>query len=220
LYFPLLNYHTSRTFAIAFIVEGDCEYDCFPGFVSKILGYETSLPIANARGIGNIVNNLDELLLLLVKSNKPKKIIITLDLKDALEQRMARNCIELKEKVENSAQRWLRNQEFGSLVESLPHEVVVVIADKTYDAWLCSDVEGLKRCPLINPSKITSAYSNVDCEIPNPIIWLKDKCISNIDLKSRRHRKEIAKSINPSIGKDHSRSFRKFYKEVINCRIY
>jgi hypothetical protein len=197
---------------LGFIVEGHCEFEAIPSFVGKTLGF-FNFPMHNAKGIGNIIKNLDMELLLLIKNHKPKNIIITLDASDAIKEGLCNSCVELKEIILESARNFVENQKNGSLV--LPQNIVVVIADKTYDTWLCSDLEGLKTCQLIDSIKITESFINVDKEIASPSSWIKSKLKKTANPKNRRHRKIIASSIRPDVGKNFSPSFAKFIREVI-----
>ena len=196
---------------LALIVEGYCEYDSYPSIINKIIG-PCYCPISNAKGIGNITKNTGVELLKLIKVFKPKKIIITLDYREALREKLVKDCIELKDLVMNNCNKFMEDQENGSL--TLPEEIVIVIADKTYESWLCADYESLKTSELINETLITEEYINVDIEIPNPNKWLKSKLNDNIDLKSKTNRKKLSNVMNPEIAKENSRSFRKFYEEV------
>ena len=197
---------------LGFIVEGHCEFEGIPSFVGKILGY-FHFPIQNAKGIGNIFKNLDNELLLLVKNYSPRNIIITLDGIDAIDQGFCKTCVELKEIVLESAYKFIESQKNGSL--QLPENIIVVIADKTFDTWLCSDTEGLKTCDLIDSTKVTEVFTDVDQEIPFPASWIKSKLIKTANIKNRRHRKKLASSIRPEIGRNFSASFDKFIREVI-----
>jgi hypothetical protein len=197
---------------LGFIVEGHCEYEGIPSFVGKILGY-FNFPIHNAKGIGNIIKNLDKELLFLVKNYKPKNIIITLDGSDAVDQGVCDTCTELKDLVIESADEFIVNQANGAL--QLPDNIVVVIADKTFDTWICSDTEGLKTCDLIDSNQIDEVFFNVDQEILSPSNWIKSKLIKTANPKNRRNRKKLASSIRPSIGQRFSPSFDKFIREVI-----
>lgn len=195
----------------AFIVEGYCEYDTFPSFYSKILG-QCYIPISNAKGIGNITKNTGDELLKVIKLLKPEIIIITLDYREALKEKLVESCVELKEKVLKNCEEFVKSQENGNL--TLPKEIIIVIADKTYESWLCADYEGLKTNELINEKLITEQFENVDIEIPNPNKWLISKLKENVDLKSKANRKKIATSLRPEVAKNNSRSFNKFYREV------
>ena len=196
---------------LALIVEGYCEYDSYPSIISKIIG-SGYYPISNAKGIGNITKNTGDELLKLIKLFKPKKIIITLDYREALREKLVNNCVELRELVTANCKQFLTNQQNGSL--TLPEEIVVVVVDKTYESWLCADFESLKSSDLINEELITESFENVDLEIPNPNKWLNDKLHENVDLKSKTNRKKLSSIMNPEVAKENSRSFRKFYEEL------
>ena len=79
---------------LGFIVEGHCEYESIPSIVSKIHGY-FNFPIINAKGIGNIIKNTNDELLYLVKHFAPRKIIISLDYREAEREGLVTNCVEL-----------------------------------------------------------------------------------------------------------------------------
>ena len=198
---------------LGFIVEGHCEYDSIPSIVSKIEGH-FNYPIINAQSIGNIIRHTNKLLLDIIKTYSPEKIIISLDYKDALRQGIVKSCIELKDIVKNNAQEFIASQSNGTLI--LPNEIVVVIADKTYDSWICADYENLKQNDLFDATKITENFSNVDEEIDNPCTWLESKLKSKVDLKSRAYRKKVVKTLRPEFAIQKSRSFRKFHKEICN----
>ena len=112
---------------------------------------------------------------------------------------------------------FMQTQQSGSL--TLPEEIVVVIADKTYESWICADYENLKNNDLFDSDKITETYQNVDAEIPNPCIWLQSKLKKKIDMKSRANRKKVSQTLRPEIAALKSRSFRKFHKEVTNINV-
>lgn len=201
---------------VAFIVEGHGEYDTFLSFASKILG-PVYFPISNAKGIGNIIKNTGDELLKVIKLCKPEKVIITLDYREALRENLVNDCIELKEKIYANCSQFIESQKNGSL--QMPSEIIVIIADKTYESWLCADFEGLKNNSLINSELITETYQNVDDEIPNPNSWLKSKLKSGTDLKKKANRKQIASTMRPDIASQNSRSFRKFYKEIMKINV-
>jgi hypothetical protein len=204
------------SYPAAFIVEGYCEYDTFPSFYTNILG-PCYIPISNAKGIGNIMKNTGDELLKVIKLLKPEIIIITLDYREALKEKLVENCVELKENVLKNCENFIESQKNGSL--TLPKEIIVVVADKTYESWLCADYEGLKTNDLIDETLITEEYDNVDIEIPNPNKWLNSKLKEDIDLKSKANRKKIASTVRPEVAKENSRSFEKLHKEISKINV-
>lgn len=203
------------SYPAGFIVEGHCERDSLLSFISKIIG-KYYFPISNAKGIGNITKNVDKELLLLCKA-KPQKVFVLLDYREAKKEGLVNDCIELKELVQNQCDSFVKSQKNGTMY--LPDEIKVIIVDKTYESWLCSDYEGLKSNDLINEALITESFTNVDLDIPNPSKWLKSKLYNDIDLKNRANRKLISQTIRPEIAKENSRSFRKFYEEVLKINV-
>lgn len=208
--------HFNMNIPLALIVEGYCEYDSYPSIINKIIS-PCYCPISNAKGIGNITKNTGDELLKIIKLFKPNKIIITLDYREALRENFVDNCIELKELVVNNCNQFLESQQNGNL--TLPDEIVVIVADKTYESWLCADYESLKTSDLINETLITEEFENVDLEIPNPNKWLNSKLKEDVDLKSKTNRKKLSSIMNPSIAKDKSRSFRKFFEEISKVNV-
>ena len=196
----------------AFIVEGQCEYDSMLSFICKIHGCHVYFPISNAKGIGNIIKNTSDELLWVIKAHEPKKIIITLDYREAYREGLVSNCVELKELVKQKCDQFIESQENGSL--NMPDEIIIIIADKTYESWICADYEALKTNELFDSRKITETYQNVDEEINNPCDWLLSKLKTKVDLKSRQYRKAVSKTLRPDFAYKKSRSFRKFYDEV------
>ena len=199
---------------LAIIVEGHCEYDSFPSIISKIPNTPYYVPIINAGGIGNIMKNVHEQLLAMIKIHSPRKIVITLDYRDALKENLVENCIELKNMVTQKCQNFIDSQLNGSLI--LPNTIVVVIADKTFESWVCADIISLKNNENFNSELITEDFQNVDIEIPNPNQWLVSKLNTDIDIKNRRNRVKIYKAIDPIVAREKSKSFDKFYREVTN----
>lgn len=199
---------------LGLIVEGHCEYDSLPSIISKIPNTPSYVPIVNAGGIGNIIKNTDEQLLALIKLCNPKKIIITLDYRDALRDGHVSNCIELKNKIIDKCTNFMSNPAHAAL--NLPQNITVVIADKTFETWICADLDSLKNNEFFNPKLITEEFVNVDLEISHPAKWLESKLKKNADIKNRRNRVKIYKKINPEIARLKSRSFDKFYREASN----
>ncbi|WP_026897097.1 DUF4276 family protein [Daejeonella oryzae] len=199
---------------LGLIVEGHCEYDSFPSIISKIPNTPYYVPILNAGGIGNIIKNVHEQLLLMIKTHSPRKIVITLDYRDALRENLVQDCIELKNIVSQRCQEFIDSQQNGNL--NLPNSIVVVIADKTFETWVCADIISLKDNDNFNADLITEEFENVDIEIPNPNQWLESKLAKDIDIKNRRNRVKIYKGINPNVAKEKSKSFNKFYREITN----
>ncbi|MFC4740366.1 DUF4276 family protein [Flavobacterium ponti] len=202
---------------LALIVEGHCEYDSFPSIISKIPNTPHYVPIINAGGIGNIMKNVHEQLLAMIKIHSPRKIVITLDYRDALKENLVQDCIELKNMVTQKCQEFVESQLNGSL--NMPNNIVVVIADKTFESWVCADFISLKNNENFNSELITEEFQNVDIEIPNPSQWLTSKLTTDIDIKNRRNRVKIYKSIDPIVAREKSKSFDKFYREVTNTII-
>lgn len=196
------------------IVEGDCEYDCYPSFISKITDYPTYVPMLNCGGIGSLIVNLEEHLLDIVRGFAPETIIITVDLKDAIDQKFVSDCSQLKELLHRKSLEWLERSKTTKIKKDLPKNISIVIVDKTYETWLIADMVGLASCDLIVSDKLDETFENVDTEITSPSGWLKSKLCENIDPKSKRYRKQIGKCINPIRGEHFSRSLKKFCKEV------
>jgi hypothetical protein len=201
---------------LGLIVEGHCEYDSLPSVLSKIPNTPFYTPIINAGGIGNIMKNVEEHLLSLIKLHSPKKIVIVLDYRDALKEGLVKDCVELKNLISEKCQKFIQSQQNGSL--QLPENIVVIIADKTFETWICADLISLAQNPNFNPELLVEEFENVDLQIENPCQWLNKKLLTDIDIKSRRHRVTIYKALNPEIAKEKSKSFNKFYREVTNTR--
>ncbi len=88
---------------IGFIVEGTGEYNAYPSLVSRILAVNNlHLPIVNSGGCGTIYRNLGRLLSNLILTYHPLNIIVTVDLIDAIKQKMHKNCEELRLALESN----------------------------------------------------------------------------------------------------------------------
>lgn len=205
---------------LGFILEGHGEYETIPAFTCKILGSGEYLPRVNCGGIGSLFKNIEEHLYDLIRTYSPKNIIICFDLKDALEfkndkekRKLFTSCINVISFLNNKIDAWIKeHKKFNNLI--FPNNISIVVAVQTFDSWLISDIEGLKNCELIDETKITENFNNVDVEVSNPLKYLNSKCKNKIDIKKRRNVKKIVHCINTEISLTKSRSFLKFYKEV------
>lgn len=196
----------------AFIVEGSCEYVTYYSIVSKIIGGPIYFPISNAQGVGNIVKNTERELENLLKVCCPRVVIITLDLDDVLDQKLANNCVELIEMIKRNFESFISQYKLSN--NCYPEECRVIVVDKCHETWICADLDGLKRCQLIDETKIDEDFINVDKEIHNPKKFLESKLHVPQNIKKRNCQKLLISNLNPKEASKNSRSFRKFYKEI------
>jgi hypothetical protein len=204
---------------LGFVVEGDGEYQSLRSLLSRGLGIDArDVPIANAFGCSNLATRLEDFLRDLVKSRHPQNVIITVDARDFRGNVALGDCCALKEHLQRRADLWLLDCEQNGLFLPLPLTVQVIVQDPAFEGWLISDLEGLRRAVDVVTVEEGVEWSNVDKDVANPGLWLKQRLRPGIRLKDPSLPKRLAKHLHPPRMAHTSRSFRKFWKEV--CLIY
>lgn len=196
---------------VGFIVEGHGEYNCYPSLFCKISNCNGfKIPILNAGGCGSIIKRLDEQLNDFLQAESPESIIITVDLKDALHQRLAKDCEDLMEKLSESISKWRISAENDSRLHPLPNHIACIIQVRKFESWVISDTEGLKRADLVH----ANAEQILDVEsICEPTNWLRSILKGQNNIKSPQFAKKLVSALDPLVMKQHSQSFEKFYLE-------
>lgn len=198
---------------LGFVVEGVCEYQAFQSFVRKgVAAGHGQLPIANAWGNGGLRKRLEEHLIDVIKVNHPYVVIVALDLRDALAEGNYADCAELRVHLQDRVDGWLEQMRAGGKLSPLPDRIVVVIQSPLFEAWLTADPTGL----LAKNGKSYDGpeYEDVDTEIGDHFRWLSQRVPGGYS-KSAGRVQTLAKSLNPHAMARQSRSFRKFWKEVL-----
>jgi hypothetical protein len=198
---------------LGFVVEGVCEYQSFQSFVRKgVSAGHGLLPIANAWGNGGLRKRLEEHLIEVIKVNHPYVIIVALDLKDALAEGKHTDCAQLRVELQARVDAWLKQTGEGGKLAPLPDRIVVVIQAPVFEAWLTADPAGLHA--KSGKKYQGPEYNDVDTEIKDHVHWLSQR-VSGGYSKSAGRVHPVAKSLNPHVMAQSSRSFRKFWKEVL-----
>lgn len=199
---------------IGYIVEGDGEYNCYPSLFCRIVEIKTAqIPIVNAGGCGTIIRRIDEQLNDLLVSSKPLSIIITVDLEDVLQQKLANSLSDLTNRLQESINSWKVSANYNSRIKPLPTHIKTIIQIKKFESWLISDIEGLKNEGLIVKNKVSN-IDNADI-YPKPSEWIKTNLA--IDVKKPKNAKKVISALRPDIMRIHSQSFNNFYEESKNA---
>jgi len=198
---------------LGFIVEGQGEYNCYPSLVFRILqSHGFRLPIVNAGGCGNVVRNLPSQLRSLVLAFHPREVIVTVDLRDVLKQRLFRDCAELTTALAEEASTWLDSALTDPRLQPLPARIAVVIQIQEFESWFIADCSALRRSGFLRADP--PDFSNVDNEIEDPVSWLREFLTPTFDVKNPMHARSLVSALNPSSIRALSPSFDKFAREV------
>lgn len=198
---------------IGFIVEGHAEYHCYPSLVCRIVNSKGfPVPRVNARGCGNIVRRLADQLKFLVLAHHPYHVIITLDLKDVLDEGLYGTCAELLVSLEDQARDWLDNSQADPRLHPLPERIIAVVQVQQFESWIIADCQGLRGSGYLavdDPQPL-----NVDEEVSEPIAWLRTRTSPGRYQKNPRCARAVISCLDPDTIRVNSRSFDKFYREV------
>jgi hypothetical protein len=200
---------------VGFIVEGVCEFQSFECFIRKgVAAVYGRLPIVNAWGNGGVRKRLEEHLVQVVRASHPVVVIVALDMRDALEEGAYASCAELRADLQVRADAWLAGIDASSVLRPLPQRIVVVVQAPLFEGWLTADPAGLHG--HTGKRSVLHHYENVDESIRSPGTWLNDR-LPNGFTKSPILVLAIAKALHPARMAIRSRSFRKFWKEVVQA---
>ena len=200
---------------IGFVVEGVCEYQSFESIIRKgISAAHGRLPLANAWGNGGLRKRLEEHLVEVIKVNHPVVIIAALDMRDALAEGNYTGCAELRMELQERADRFLRNTKGSATLHPLPLRAVIIVQTPAFESWLTADPLGLQSVLSKKPN--VAGIRNVDEEIQNHRLWLA-KHVSGGYSKSPAQVHRLVKNLHPARMARHSRSFAKFWKEVVGA---
>lgn len=200
---------------LGLIVEGDGEYSTFPSIINRLISTRgTFIPIQNARGIGNIIRNIEGFLDDIVIARKPKSVIVTFDLRDALKNIKYDTCQSIKKDFLKRCKQWLSNRKNNQKFQPLPDNIEVVIQIQTFETWLIADTQGLSNHECFCNKIAEIKWTNVDNEVINPMKWIEQKQKKSFNSKNPNAiKRAFGYCCLNNISKC-SRSFRKFKKEV------
>ena len=199
---------------IGFVVEGRGEYDCYPSIVSRILSAKGfKLPRVNAGGYGNIVRHLGDQLNALVLADSPFHVIVTVDLKEVLDEGLYNTCAQLCASLEKQAQDWLANARHDSRLHPLPDVITVVVQIQKFESWMIADTAGLTSSGYLATG--TPQLDNVDQQVCNPATWIGQHVLPGKDLKNPKCARHVVASLDIDTMKAHSPSFDKFRRQVL-----
>jgi len=200
---------------IGFIVEGHGEYNCYPSLVCRIVqGSGFSVPRVNAGGYGRITRHLPDQLRDLVLAHHPYHVIITLDLKDVLDAGLYGSCGELRTDLEHQAREWLASSHEAPRLQPLPERISVVIQVQKFESWMIADIGGLRQAGYLGVEEAQPV--NVDDHVTDPTSWLRARMLPGLNHKDPRCAKKVISCLDPRVIRVNSRSFDKFYREVLS----
>jgi len=203
---------------VGFIVEGTGEYLAYGNIVRKgVRAAHGKLPIVNSYGCTALLHDLEQSLVDLTLAHHPVTIIVTLDMRDPIQAAIFPDCLSLRTALQDRADRWLAEAiQNGVPTGPLPDTVRIVIQVQTFESWLVADAEGLRRAPPIRKNFAGHACSDVDSEL-EATTFLKDSCKRPTNLKHRDFVLQLSRCIKPQRAAASSRSFRKFWDEVVKA---
>lgn len=199
---------------IGFIVEGHGEYKSYPTLLCRILNASLEVPCINTRGFGGITSNLEEHLTDIAITSSPYCIIVTIDLCDAIENGVCRNCAELLDILDGKVDKWFDNINEDDRIQYPPERVKTVIQIQNLETWLISDPESLSQVDWMDICIQNCEWDNVDDDISNPKSWIKERCNPDINFKKPRIVSEIFANHDHTIMAENSNSFDKFLREA------
>lgn len=200
---------------IGFVVEGVGEFHAYQPIVRKgITAAHGQIPIANAFGNGTIRKSLEDKLIEVVKTGYPVVVIVTLDVRDALADPRYDHCADVRRDLQDRADRWLDEMRRHGTLVPLPERIVVVLQAPAFEAWLISDFDGLQAYGLKRGAERYSC-EDVDTGIRQPKRWLEQNLSGGFN-KRPQEVVRVVKALHPIRMERSSRSFRKFWKEVLN----
>jgi hypothetical protein len=201
---------------IGFIVEGEGEFYCYPSLVCRVLDKRgLYCPVVNAGGYGNIIRHLDDQLTSLTLRCNPCNVIVTVDLKDALDRGLCNDCADLRVCLEQQACNWLLAAMRDSRLAPLPDRIKIVIQVPKFESWVIADVDHL--CSSGHIAITEYQLPDVDSQIANPAQWLKERLAPRVSLKNPKHAKEMISKLDPNVMRQNSASFDKFCRETTAC---
>jgi hypothetical protein len=202
---------------LGFVVEGQGEFNCYPSLVCRVVDASGfAIPIVNAGGYGNITRHFGDHLGHLALAYHPYHVIVTMDLKDALEAGLYESCESLRAHLEEQARDWLRRARQQPRLCPLPERIVAVIQVQKFESWMIADIGGLRESGYLAVDE--DQPPDVDQQVTDPAAWLRGRTLGGLNPKNPRCAKQVISCLDPVIIRVNSRSFDKFRREV--CASY
>lgn len=201
------------TVPLGLIVEGAGEFHALPNLIRKAFPVPYApLPVVNAGGIGNIISNLEQLLVDLVRLHHPCRVIITLDMVDVVGSFFT-SCATLRLSLEDRCRTWLATQAGNFGLHPLPEAIATVVQTPAFEAWLMAGCESFQAAGMTVPSFVPHGFNDVDAASINHRDFLHRSLVGGYR-KRPSEVSRLSKTIDPLLASKSSRSFRKFMKEV------
>lgn len=197
---------------IGFVVEGHGEYYCYPSLCARIMGCHLHVPRANAIGCGSISRNLHEHLTDLCIASHPLHVIVTVDLKDLIDQSLFRDCVDACTTLKSMADEWMERARSDKRIDPMPDSITIVVQIHKFESWFLADIEALKAAGYLIKDAVE--FNDVESFSGDPYSYLMSHMCSGGDLKSPDTAKELISVIRPDHMRSNSRSFDKFFREV------
>ena len=200
---------------LSFIVEGHGEYESYPSIVASVLGITgLHVPILNARGVGGIISDLEQHLDDLVTLHHPFGVVVTLDLRDVLDQGLYDTCAATREDLMDRISEWAADRAGRSRFDPMPDHVGVVLQIQCLETWWMADPHALLGCGAFEFDVADCQWGCVDDDVSNPVAWLKQRAGQSANLKSPRLARAILGSADVAVMRAASNSFDKFARDV------
>jgi hypothetical protein len=198
---------------LGLIVEGAGEFNALPNLVRKAFPAPYApLPVVNAGGIGNIISNLEQLLVDLVRLRHPRRIIITLDKADVVGSLFS-SCENLRVSLERRCEAWRKAHALNFGLHPLPDAIAIVVQNPRFEAWLTAGLPSFQAAQLTVPSFTLPRFADVDIAPLNHRDLLHRSLVGGYR-KRPSEVTRLSKVLDPASASNLSRSFRKFMKEA------
>lgn len=199
---------------LGLIVEGHGEYESFPSLIYKILKRQPGeVPRVNAWGIGGIVKRekLHENINSIARLKPLKRLIVCIDLEECLKEGICSDCQDLKNILDGHISSWLDGARSDQRIALIP-QIVTVIQIKKFENWMISDVAS-----LVSLGMFGEVEQDTDVDNLNPTNYIRLNAVQDFNSKNPKFVKSVISALDPDVMKVHSRSFNKFYREVVSA---
>ncbi|WP_226596767.1 DUF4276 family protein [Marinobacter nauticus] len=201
--------------AVGFIVEGHGEYAAYPSLFCRIVDATGAyVPCVNAGGCGSVFKNTHEHLDDLVRTGKPRFVIITVDYIDLVDQRLAPDLRTIREIFKSRIDSWMEKAKVDGRIKAIPESIKLVVQVHKFESWLIADYDSL----LDQGFLIDQAPAIDDSDaVKDPAGWVKKHFVDGHEVKSPAFVKKVVAAIDVDAVSEKSKSFSIFHR---SCKRY
>ena len=170
-------------------------------------------PRLNAKGFGSVVRNLEDHLRDIVAAYHPWAIIVTVDLKDVIDNGLFVTCTDLRSDLRRRSQLWLENHAQHPKFRPMPNSIEIVVQIPKFESWLIAHAEALHEASLIRLKDGELIPENIDAAISDPAKWLKER-MPEFKYKDPKIAKLCLSACDSEVIQRRSPSFSKFQRTL------